>query len=115
MSSIVKAAFYECTNLRQIILPEGIVKIVAKTFMSCERLKKVYIPNSVTIIEACAFSGCETLSQVYYSGSETAWNDISINQDPSGDYFEPHDANEPLTDANISYNSNRIIAAAAAV
>ena len=55
MTSIEKFAFYNCTSMTSIT-----------------------IPNSVTSIGGNAFYNCSTLTDVYYDGSEEEWNKITI-------------------------------------
>ena len=49
-----------------------------QTFYDCNNLKTIVIPISVTSIDHYAFSGCTSLADVYYKGSENDWNNIDI-------------------------------------
>ena len=54
-------AFFNCKNLREITLPEGLKKISEGTFKNCKKLEKINIPDSVEEICKSAFAGCESL------------------------------------------------------
>ena len=57
MSSSMDSLFYGCTDLRNVILPEGVSAIQRFAFNGCDDLGKLYIPESVTDIEKEAFQG----------------------------------------------------------
>lgn len=42
----ISCKYWICKELRELILPEGIVSINCGTFAGCSSLKKVYIPGS---------------------------------------------------------------------
>ena len=55
------------------------------------------IPASVEIIQSNAFSNCSSLETIYYEGSESDWNNITIN-----------DTSSYLANANKIYFNNHI-------
>ena len=57
MSSSMDSLFYGCTDLRNVILPEGVSAIQRFAFNGYDDLGKLYIPESVTDIEKEAFHG----------------------------------------------------------
>ena len=57
MSSSMDSLFYGCTDLRNVILPEGVSAIQRFAFNGYDDLGKLYIPESVTDIEKEAFQG----------------------------------------------------------
>ena len=61
VTSIGDYAFYRCTGLTNITIPNGVTKIGNHAFYYCSGLTSVTIPNSVTSIEIRAFSGCGNL------------------------------------------------------
>ncbi len=61
---IGEGAFYECTSLASVILPNGITSIVGQAFSFCYRLTSVTIPDSVTSIGDNTFLNCKNLSSI---------------------------------------------------
>ena len=93
VTSIGKGAFYDCTSLTSVTIPGSVTSIGDDAFSGCASLTSVTIPNSVTSIGNYAFSCCGSLTDVYFTGTETAWNCITIGT-----------ANDALKNANIHYN-----------
>ncbi len=62
-STVVTAGnFSDCTEITEIVLPEGVQTIEGLAFSGCTKLKKVNIPRSVTMIGGDdPFQGCECL------------------------------------------------------
>ena len=117
VTTIEEYAFYNCQSLPNIVIPDSVTSIGYNAFESCSALSSVTIGNSVTSIEdfafdSCsslttvmmgkavasigldAFDGCEEITDVYYAGSESDWNEISIQS-----------GNGSLLNATIHYNS----------
>lgn len=57
-------AFYNCTSLTNITIPNSVKWIENHAFTDCTSLKNVYIPDSVTDIGASAFSNCTSLTSI---------------------------------------------------
>ena len=57
-------AFYDCTRLTSVTIPEGVTSIGEDAFSGCSGLTSVTIPNSVTTIGYDAFVGCTNLTSV---------------------------------------------------
>lgn len=57
-------SFQECSNLKNVILPEGLTSINSRAFSNCSNLQNVNIPNSVTVINDRAFYGCSSLTSI---------------------------------------------------
>ena len=55
---IAEEAFSANPYIRQVIIPEGVVKIGECAFESCFALERVELPQSLMIIESGAFSVC---------------------------------------------------------
>ena len=70
--NVFGAAFYNCSNLKSITLPESISSIDYSTFYGCSSLTNVTIPSSVTSIGSSAFYGCSSLTSVTISSSVTS-------------------------------------------
>lgn len=54
-------------------------QITPVMFAMCSSLIWVIIPSSVTSIAPMAFYACPVLSQIFYIGTETQWNDVTID------------------------------------
>lgn len=59
--------FANCTSLRRVVIPEGLTLIDNSAFNCCYSLESLIIPNSVTRIEDWAFAGCKGLTYVEMS------------------------------------------------
>ena len=64
VTSIGNYAFYECSSLTTIILPEGVTSIGERAFSGCSSLTSITLPDGMTSIEYCAFSGCSSLTSI---------------------------------------------------
>lgn len=62
LKRIPDRAFYKCSNLMRITLPEGIDAIGESAFEECVNLTLVNIPSSVRRIGGSAFCKCKNLS-----------------------------------------------------
>ena len=62
-------AFYECSGLMSVIIPNSVKSIGNHSFQFCYSLSSVTIPNSVTIIGEYAFSQCRGLTSISLSTS----------------------------------------------
>ena len=70
VTTIELYAFYSCSNLISVKLPNGTTSLPYCSFGTCSKLESVIIPKTLTKIESGAFTNCNALKTVYYSGSE---------------------------------------------
>lgn len=82
VKSIGPGAFFSCTGLKRITIPDSITGIENETFWYCVGLTNITIPGSVTRIGVDAFSDCKGLTSIYYKGTQEQWNQVS--KDNSG-------------------------------
>ena len=92
--SIGEQAFIGCSSLGSVDIPGSVTSIGNYAFDYCSSLTAITIPNSVTSIGNSAFANCTSLSDVYYSGTQEQWDAISFGFD-----------NDDLLNATIHYQS----------
>ena len=64
VTSIGQAAFFSCSRLTSITIPNGVTSIGEWAFSGCESLSSITIPESVTAIGDFAFAECKSLTSV---------------------------------------------------
>lgn len=69
VSSIGAYAFFGCTKLTSVTLPDSVTSIGESAFYDCNSLTSVTIPNSVKIIGTRAFHTCSSLTSVTIGNS----------------------------------------------
>ena len=92
ITGIYFGAFYGCTGLTSITIPDSVTSISDFAFARTG-LTSITISDNVTSIKIGAFSDCVGLTDIYYTGSESEWAAMEIA-----------DHNEALVNATIHYN-----------
>ncbi len=64
VTAIGYQAFYECTSLTSITIPDSVTAIGYEAFRGCTSLPSITIPDSVTSIGYQAFYNCDSLTSV---------------------------------------------------
>ena len=67
VTSIGSTAFFGCSSLTSITIPESVTSIGNSAFSSCSSLTSIVIPNSVMNIGDNAFSYCSALTSPVYN------------------------------------------------
>ena len=78
VTAIGSWAFSECTGLTSIIIPNSVTTIGSFAFEGCSGLTSITIPNSVTAIGSWAFHSCSGLTSVTIPNSVTAIGDSAF-------------------------------------
>lgn len=71
VTSIGNYAFYDCSSLTSVTIPNSVTSIGDRAFCSCIKLLSVSIPNSVLCIGELAFAHCYDLTSITIPGSVT--------------------------------------------
>lgn len=65
VTGIENYAFYNCKELKKVVVSEGVTHIGGSAFAGCYGLKSVTLPDSVTDIDGFAFGNCLKLTHVH--------------------------------------------------
>lgn len=71
LKSIDAHAFYFCSGLKSIYMPEGLEVIGNYAFYQCSSLEKIIVPNSLTELGSYAFNRCSALKTAVIGGKMT--------------------------------------------
>ena len=72
VKNIDNSAFYDCTRITSVVIPDSVVSIGHRVFEKCSNLTDVVIPDSVMYIGEAAFNGCKNLTSVVIPDSVTS-------------------------------------------
>ena len=76
VTSIGDSAFYDCSGLTSVSIPNSVTSIGEKAFYRCSGLTSVTIPSSVVYIRSGAFNYCSNLSSINVASGNTHYSSI---------------------------------------
>ena len=79
VTSIGSSAFNGCSSLASVVIPSSVTSIGSSAFNCCSSLASVVIPSSVTSIKEYAFSGCSSLASVVIPNSVTSIGEYAFS------------------------------------
>jgi len=83
VTTIGIGAFYNCSGLTSITLPNSITTIGASAFFNCTGLTSVRFPDSITTIGKYAFQFCTGLTIIHLPSGLTTIGDYAFYECPS--------------------------------
>lgn len=95
--STKRLRYFDCTQLEEIRLPDGLEVIQRNAFFDVPSLKRIEIPASVRYVGACAFGDCSSLEYIIidknantekWSLAWNAWNDAKIVYSDEKDFLD---------------------------
>ena len=92
ITSISDYAFYNCSALEEVSLPETLEYIGDYAFAFCDRLKGLVVPASVTEVGECAFWVCVNLEQIKFKGSAPLFEDYVFAEIETTAYYPSDDS-----------------------
>ena len=72
LSTLNGSPFLECTDIKKVIISNGVTSIGKEAFYGCSRLTSVMMSDSITKIRSGAFQNCTSLTDIKLSNSLTA-------------------------------------------
>ena len=69
-------AFYSCSKLTSVVLPEGLETINMAVFVGCSSLKTLHIPAKVKSIGMGGFTGCSQLESITVDAANTSYTSV---------------------------------------
>lgn len=79
ITAIGSEAFYNCTGLTSIEIPNSVTNIGYMAFYKCTGLKNVKMPDNLTAIGGSAFGSCTGLTSIEIPGSVTSIGSYAFN------------------------------------
>jgi hypothetical protein len=69
VKSIEDSAFWDCASLKAVTIPESVKTIGDHPFYGCTSLESIVFPSGVTSVGNIAFYGCDSLKEITFTGA----------------------------------------------
>ncbi len=100
---IADKAFYDCINLTDVTLPNGIIYIGEHAFFNCKSLTSITIPDSIKRIEDYAFRDCAKLTDIKLPNTYISIGTCAI-------WSNAYYSNPSNWDGDVLYLGNHLVA-----
>ena len=101
ITEIGMTAFYECTSLTKVTIPDGVTSIGVEAFNRCTSLTDIVLPDSLTNIGDGAFANCTSLKSVTIPAGVTY-----IGSRAFGYYYDDNFVFTKVDGFKINYTKN---------
>lgn len=95
-------AFWLCSKLTSITIPNSVIKIGERAFDDCNSLTSIIIPNSVVSIAQGAFDNCTSLKELRLEDGDI---DLEMKHSSEHDFYYEYDSYYDDDIANYDYHS----------
>lgn len=72
-------SYMRASDIKEIVIPDNILRIDRNAFEECEELQHISIPKSVERVDICAFNYCPSLETITINNPKTYFNNDSID------------------------------------
>ena len=93
-------AFANCTNMKTLVIPEGVKTIGARAFENCTSLVSVNIPRTLISCESDAFNGCASVTANCYKANYMFIAAFALNQNVNVNILDKNSSTD--TDAQVN-------------
>ena len=111
ITAIDQYAFYNCTVLESIVLPESLTEIGLGAFYFCTGLKEMTIPEGVTNIGNYAFWSCSALENIWISSTVTTIGNQVFYEcyNLAGIWVDEDNANYSSDESGVLFNTEKTV------
>ena len=81
VTGIGEMTFGNCKELTDISIPNGVDTLKYAVFYGCINLESVYLSDTIKTIDSFAFMNCDNLKNIYYEGTKEQWGKIEFQGD----------------------------------